>query len=68
MEIYWQTALLTEEVAYSIGSTIRLVLEYEKILEEYKEKNYVIKALLKSEIGMETRNQTMSQENIKKEL
>jgi hypothetical protein len=62
-----QKGMSTEEIAYSIGRTVRLVLEYEKILEEYKEKNYVVEALLKSEIGMERRNQTISKENIIKE-
>ena len=42
--------------------------KYEKIIEEYREKNYVIEALLKSEIGIETRNQTLVKEIIDKEL
>jgi Protein of unknown function (DUF1670) len=57
-----QKGMSTEEAAFSVGRTIRLVKEYEKIIEEYKEKNYVIEALLKSEIKIETRTQTILNE------
>jgi len=63
-----QKGMTTEETAFSVGRTIRLVKEYEKIIEGYREKNYVIEALLKSEIGLETRNQTFGNEIIEKEL
>ncbi len=61
-----QKGMSIEETAFSVGRTIRLVKEYEKIIEEYREKNYVIEALLKSEIGIETRNQTLVKEIIDK--
>lgn len=48
----------TEEIAYAIRRTKRLVVEYEKIIEEYKEKNYVMKSLMDFEINMETRLET----------
>jgi hypothetical protein len=56
----------TEEAAFSVGRTSRLVNEYEKIIEQYKEKNYVIAALLKSEIGIETRTQITINEGVDK--
>lgn len=49
----------TEEAAFSIGKTVRLVKEYEKIIEEYKEKNYVIEALLNRELEIETKSDSM---------
>lgn len=52
----------TEEIAFSVGRTVRLVKEYEKIIEEYKENNYVIENLLKYEMNMETRFQTTTKE------
>ncbi len=52
----------TEEIAFSVGRTVRLVMEYERIIEEYKEKNYVIKSLLKFEIKTETRSQQVINE------
>ncbi len=61
-----QKGMSIEETAFSVGRTIRLVKEYEKIIEEYREKNYVIEALLKSEIGIETRNQTLVKEIVNK--
>ena len=61
-----QKGMSIEETAFSVGRTIRLVKEYEKIIEEYREKNYVIEALLKSEIGIETRNQTLVKEIVDK--
>lgn len=61
-----QKGMSIEQTAFSVGRTIRLVKEYEKIIEEYREKNYVIEALLKSEIGIETRNQTLVKEIVDK--
>lgn len=52
-----QKGMKTEEVAFSIGRTVRLVKEYEIIIEGYKEKNYIMETLLNSEIGTETRFQ-----------
>lgn len=51
-----------EEIAFSVGRTVRLVMEYERIIEEYKEKNYVIKSLLEFEIKTETRSQQVINE------
>lgn len=61
-----QKGMSTEEIAFSVGRTVRLVMEYEKIIEGYKEKNYVIEALLQSEIGIETRTKTMLNEIVDK--
>jgi hypothetical protein len=61
-----QKGMSIEETAFSVGRTVRLVMEYEKIIEEYKEKNYVIEALLKSEIEMETQNQRFMKKIIDK--
>lgn len=58
-----QKGMTSEETAYSVGKTVRLVVEYEKIIEEYKEKNYVIEALLNSEIEIENKFQTITNEN-----
>ncbi|MBS4169813.1 hypothetical protein NEOC95_000531 [Neochlamydia sp. AcF95] len=61
-----QKGMSTEEAAISVGRTSRLVNEYEKIIEQYKEKNYVIAALLKSEIGIEIRTQITINEGVDK--
>jgi predicted transcriptional regulator len=61
-----QKGMSIEETAFSVGRTVRLVMEYEKIIEGYKEKNYVVEALLKSEIGMETISQKFTKEIIDK--
>ena len=53
-----QKGMKTEEIAFSIGRTVRLIKEYEIIIEGYKERNYIMEALLNSEIGTETRFQT----------
>ena len=45
----------TEEIAYAVGKTKRLVKEYEKIIDEYKERNYIIEALLNFEVNSETK-------------
>jgi hypothetical protein len=50
-----QKGMSTEEVAYAVGRTTRLIKEYEAIIEEYTERNYVMKALLNCEIAIETR-------------
>lgn len=57
-----QKSMTTEEIAFSIGRTVRLVKEYELIIEGYKERNYIMEALLRSEIGIETRFQTVINE------
>lgn len=54
-----------EEIAYAVGRSKRLVREYEVIIEEYKEKNYVMQSLLKFEVEMETRSETEIKKFIK---
>jgi hypothetical protein len=46
--------MTTEEIAYSIGKTKRLVKEYEKIINNYKEKSYILDKLLNYEARIET--------------
>jgi len=52
----------TDEIAYAVKRTKRLVREYEEIIDEYKERNYVMKALLNFEIGIETTMETYTRE------
>jgi hypothetical protein len=52
-----------EEIAYALNRTKRLVKEYEVIIEEYKDKNYVMEDLLKFEVQVESRNETVSNKN-----
>ena len=52
----------TEEIAYALGRTKQLIREYEEIIEEYKERNYVMKDLMKLEVPMETRAETVLKE------
>jgi len=47
----------TEQVAYALGRSVRLIKEYEKIIEDYKNKGYVIDNIQKYEIPSETRLQ-----------
>ena len=42
-----QKQMSTEEIAFAIGRTPRLVKEYEKIIDHYKEKSYVMQDILK---------------------
>lgn len=44
----------TEEIAFSVRETVRLVKEYEKIIDEYKDSSYFLKELLDLEIGVES--------------
>ncbi len=50
-----QKGMSLEETSYALGRTKRLIREYEVIIEEYKEKNYVMRNLMKFETKMETR-------------
>ncbi len=59
-----QKGMSTEEIAYAIGRTVRLTKEYEAIIEGYREKNYVMKALLNCEVAMETRTEIAIKELI----
>ncbi len=42
-----QKQMTTEEIAYSVGKTKRLVKEYKKIIDNYKEKSYILKKTIK---------------------
>lgn len=44
----------TEEIAFSVRKTARLVKEYEKIIDEYKDGNYILGKLLNLEVGIES--------------
>ena len=57
----------TEEVAFSVGRTVRLIMEYEKIIEKYKEEGYILEELMSSKIKTETRNQQMINEIIEEQ-
>jgi len=50
------------ETAFAVKRTERLVKEYEEIIEGYKEKNYVMKAMLGFEVNIETRSETVLRE------
>jgi hypothetical protein len=39
-----------EETAFSVRKTVRLVKEYEKIIDEYNDRNYILAELLNLEI------------------
>lgn len=57
-----QKGMSTEETAYAVGRTVRLIKEYESIIEEYRERNYVMKTLLNCEVGMESRTEIVIKE------
>lgn len=52
-----QKGMNTEEIAFSVRKTVRLVKEYEKIIDEYKECNYILRDLMDIEIGIETQTE-----------
>ncbi len=43
-----------QEIAFAIGKTVRLVKEYEAIVEDYKNKGYILNEILKYEVNVET--------------
>lgn len=49
-----QKGMNTEEIAFSVRKTVRLVKEYEKIIDEYIDNNYILAALLNLEVGIES--------------
>jgi hypothetical protein len=57
-----QKGMSTEETAFSITRTVNLVKEYEKLIEDFKEKNKLIEGLLSFEIEIESRSETMLKE------
>lgn len=52
----------TEETAYATKRTVRLIREYEKIIEEYKEKSYVLDKLLSYEPHVESNIEVFANE------
>ena len=63
-----QKGMSTEETAYALGRSKRLMREYEIIIEEYKEDNYVMKSLLNLEIETETRFETAINEIVEGQM
>lgn len=50
----WRKGMNLDEIAFSVRKTKRLVNEYLKIIEEYKEKNYILEKLMNFEVNIET--------------
>lgn len=51
-----------DEIAYALKRTKRLIREYEEIIDEYKERNYIMEAMLKYEIEKESKLETITNE------
>ena len=49
-----QKGMNTKEIAFSVRKTVRLVKEYEKIIDEYKDSNYILKKLMNLEVGIDS--------------
>jgi DNA-binding CsgD family transcriptional regulator len=49
-----QKGMNAEEIAFAVRKTVRLVKEYEKIIDEYKDSNYILAELLNLEVGIES--------------
>ncbi len=54
-----QKGMSRSEIAFALKRTERLIKEYEEIIDEYKEKNYVLEAMLNCEVDIETRMETL---------
>ncbi len=52
----------TEEIAYAVGISKRLVKEYENLIQEYRENNVLLDALLKYEVNIESQWEKLLQE------
>lgn len=52
----------TDEIAYAVGITARLVREYEEIIEEYRSQNITLDLLLKHEVDIESQWELFLQE------
>jgi len=50
----WKKGMNIDEIAFSVRKTKRLVKEYLKIIDEYKEKNYIMEKLINFEVNIET--------------
>lgn len=48
-----QKGMKTDEIAYLIGRTKRLVKEYEELIDEFKEKNYILEQFMKMDIEVD---------------
>ena len=44
----------TNEIAYAVGISPKLVKQYEEIIEEYRQRNFVLDSLLKYEVEIES--------------
>lgn len=49
--------LSTEEAAFTVGKTVRLIKEYEAIIEEYKNQGYIVNDILNYEVNIESQLQ-----------
>lgn len=54
-----QKGMSRSEIAFALKRTERLIKEYEEIIDEYKDKNYVLEAMLNCEVDIETRMETL---------
>ena len=52
----------TDETAYAVGITSRLVREYEESIEEYRSRNFVLDSLLNYEVEIESQWEQVLQE------
>jgi len=50
----WQKGMTADEIAFSVRKTKRLVNEYLLIIEEYKDRKYILDRLLNFEVNIET--------------
>lgn len=48
-----QKSMSTEQIAFATGKTVRLIKEYEQIIEEYKKENYTVKRLFDTQPHIE---------------
>jgi hypothetical protein len=48
-----QKSMSTEQIAFATGKTVRLIKEYEQIIEEYKKGNYTVKRLFDTQPHIE---------------
>ena len=53
-----QKGMLRAEIAFALKRTDRLIKEYEEIIEEYKERNYIVETMLNFEVNVETSFET----------
>jgi len=63
-----QKEMNTQEIAFTLQKGIRLIKEYESIIEEYADKNYVLERLLGFQPHIENNIEKWANENGRKEL